>query len=149
MRSFDWIQRLPAKSVRVLALLCVFALTGAAGLLCSPSTTTAAAALEASPNKMKWEDAKAYCASKGGRLPLIGGKQSITSASPLPDKVLIDGFGPYMGPWPAGLPADSYWTGTELSDATGNAWIIVEFGARVTDMNADKANAFHRAACVK
>jgi formylglycine-generating enzyme required for sulfatase activity len=62
-------------------------------------------------NDMSWEDAQAYCTSKGGRLPLINGSASWDGKG----AASADGFGVSGSPWPAGLPTElpnCYWTGT-------------------------------------
>jgi len=75
------------------------------------------------PNEMNWSDAKAYCASKGGQLPLIGGSDSLTSA---PNGAPVDGFGSVQAKWPSILPHGDYWTGTEGRSGGGNS-VYVSF----------------------
>ena len=82
------------------------------------------------PNKMNWADAKAYCVSNGGRLPLINSKNSIPY-QPNPGTP-VDGFGSTGEKWPSSLPysdkTDVYWTGTEISNNPGLPWVVVGRG---------------------
>ena len=81
-----------------------------------------------SDTKMAWDEAKAWCEQRGGRLPLIGGSESLGGRAPIietvPTGTPIDGFGARSDPWPPGLPIDYYWTGTADSDYPSYSWII-------------------------
>jgi len=67
----------------------------------------AAGFIALAPNGMGWDEAKAYCASKGGRLPFIEGDEG-TQGTP------IAGFGSVGAKWPSGLVLHhDYWTGTK------------------------------------
>jgi len=72
-------------------------------------------------SNMNWANASAYAAAQGGRLPLINGSPSLAS---VPAGASIDGFGSIGAAWPAGLPNDMYWTGTEHSAVPGNSFWI-------------------------
>jgi len=65
-----------------------------------------------SEDRMNWADAKAWCEQQGGRLPLIGGSESLGRDDAGRQGTPIDGFGAVRDPWP-GLPDGTYWTGTE------------------------------------
>jgi hypothetical protein len=83
-------------------------------------------ALAESP--MSWADAKAYCQQQGGRLPLIGGSNSLRD---VPRDPSTDGFGHVGGPGSSGLPSGRYWTGTEVAGTPGYSWIVVDDGGLV------------------
>lgn len=83
---------------------------------------------------MPWAVAQAYCASHGGRLPLV----NQTTVSPLgmpKDKAVVEIFGSLdsFTPWPDGLGEATYWTGTE--DPNPNvfprAWTVRNFGTAI------------------
>ena len=100
------------------------------------------------PDAMNWEDAGAFCSSLGGRLPLING--SATWAWVWDEggaAVSIDGFGTDGGLWPAGVPADIYWTGTEVRGRPDAAWFVSHSNGRVYIFRARRTYSF-RVACV-
>jgi len=86
-----------------------------AELIAAEKSAKAAGFIALAPGLMNWSDAKAYCASKGGRLPLIRRTDN--------NREIIDGIGSYLGPWPSALPKCDYiadydvlfhfWSGTE------------------------------------
>ena len=74
------------------------------------------------PVAMTWDEARAYCRQRGGRLPLINNLASWDGENP-PGISSVDGFG--VTPesfWPSGLPRGIYWTGT--TDAAGDPIFI-------------------------
>jgi len=75
---------------------------------------------------MNWENAKTFCKEKGGRLPLIGGSDSLAANDARKEGIPIDGFGTVGARWPASLPNAVYWTGTEFSigPAPGHSWRV-------------------------
>ena len=75
------------------------------------------------PDKMNWKDAMAYCSSKGGRLPLIGGSNK-RPPQDTPSGTPVDGFGTVGAKWPSSLLSDYYWTGAENSLNLGYSWIV-------------------------
>jgi hypothetical protein len=75
------------------------------------------------PQKMNWRDANAYCASKGGKLPLINNAASLGSTDGF--DYFIDGFGERGSDWPDGLAYDGYWTGTTVTEDPG--WVRVVY----------------------
>jgi len=98
-----------------------------------------------SESRMTWADAKAWCEQQGGRLPLVGGSESFDD-TPSPGTPL-EGFGATGGPWPVGLPSDSwYWTGTERSIFPGNSWFVFAHDGYVS-YGASQSGTF-RVACV-
>jgi len=77
-----------------------------------------------SESRMTWADAKAWCEQQGGRLPLVGGSESLAEGN-APRTLFIDGFGAIGDSWPTGLPSGYwYWTGTAVSNFSSNAWVI-------------------------
>jgi hypothetical protein len=94
--------------------------------------------------EMTWEEAKAWCASKGGRLPRVDNSDSSNTI----ESVNIDGFGvAFDAPWPAGLPGVNLWTGTEWSGGgPGAAWAVYNNNGQVGYSGA--AGMSYRAVCV-
>jgi len=91
----------------------------------------AAGFIALAPDDMTWDDAKAYCASKGGRLPLIDGKKilsfsSNTAAFGIPKGTPIDGFDSVGANCPSGLSRSwmHYWTGTEMSNFPDEGYTV-------------------------
>lgn len=83
---------------------------------------------------MQWVVAQAYCASHGGRLPLVN--QTTVSPPGMPkNEAIVENFGGLdtFTPWPDGLGRATYWTGTE--DPTPNifprAWTVTDFGTAI------------------
>ena len=97
------------------------------------------------PGEMKWSDAKAFCASKGGKLPLIGDKNKLPSKE-VTAGIPIDGFGSRGAKWPSGLPDGRFWTGAERGNA-GDAWYVTDKEGNVYVNSADQGNTF-RVFCV-
>ena len=131
---------------RIIALL---ALTFA---LCLPLPAMAAAPLPEgiiaiAPDTMNWSDAKAYCASRGGKLPLFGGKNRLAYPDGVPSGIPVDIFGSGGEKWPPGLPFRSYWLGTERNTRPGHSWIVFSANGNVHVSFASK-NDSHRVACV-
>jgi hypothetical protein len=117
-----------------------------------PLKTDAASDLPAgfialSDTEMPWAEAKAWCAARGGRLPLINGANALSNVD---DTAIIDGFGKVGTAWsPIGLPRGYYWSGTEYSDYPGFSWSVNGYGggAYFNVYNDDKGFA-SRVACV-
>jgi len=87
-------------------------------------------ALSESP--MNWNDAKAFCQQKGGRLPRINNSDSWDGKKPPLRGIVIDGFGYGERPWEeVGLPSGDYWTGTVDSIDTGDSWSVVGYNDEV------------------
>jgi hypothetical protein len=77
--------------------------------------------IASAPGALNWSEAKDFCASKGGRLPLIDGAGS----HPGPQAgAPVDGFGSVGAAWPSDLPDGYYWTGTEDSRGPERSWVI-------------------------
>jgi len=81
-----------------------------------------------SESEMTWDQAKAWCQERGGRLPLIGGSSSLRD---VPRDPSADGFGYVGGPGASGLPGGRYWTDTEVADNPGYSWIVVDDGGLI------------------
>jgi hypothetical protein len=84
---------------------------------------------------MYWPEAKAWCADRGGKLPLINKKGSLGKAAVQdPGTVAIEGLGTlntgprdgdFTTPWSTtGLQDAWYWTGTENSDRPDSLWVV-------------------------
>ena len=71
-----------------------------------------------SETRLTWEDAKAFCEQKGGKLPLVSGDRD--SDPPL----RIEGFGRENAIAPKGLPEGLYWTGSEIGKLPNFAWLV-------------------------
>jgi hypothetical protein len=97
------------------------------------------------PDVMNWSDAQAYCASKGGRLPRIGNKNTLES---IPEGIAVEGIGARNAQWPSGLPRGAYWTDTEFSDRT-NAWGVHDVGDAVDFILGSKSDLCLRVLCVR
>jgi len=99
---------------------------------------------------MNWGDAQARGKQPGGRLPLIGGKESVsiddgTGKSGMgKNNPLIDGFGKVSSRWPVALPNDIYWTGTVDSPY---AWYVYVNGGLV-GVGFDDQGEPRRVVCV-
>jgi hypothetical protein len=135
--------------LRSLARLLVFGLTVTCLLL--PAVAGAADSLPvgfiaSAPDKMTWSDAKAYCASKGGKLPLVGGSNSLLRDA-IKKGTSIDGFGAVGAPGPSGLPNDEYWTGTEGADRPGRA-CTASGGFGNTRLSSADQGSTRRVVCV-
>jgi len=108
-------------------------------------TTLPDGVISISPDGMPWNDAQAYCASKGGHLPLFDGKKRLTAPDGgAPDKP-VELFGHYGATWPSGLPFGNYWLGTERSKAT--AWKVFNSNGKVCVTFGSKPD-YPRAVCV-
>jgi len=100
-----------------------------------------------SASEMTWTEAKTYCQQRGGRLPLIGGSESL-AADAIRSDTPIDGFGVDAGPWPARLPSDSYWTGTVNSNFPGSSFIVTDTGGS-GDVSTSQQSDTNRVVCVR
>ena len=88
-----------------------------------------------SEQKLNWNDAKAFCEVKKGKLPLLNNLTD--SGDGLGGRpAAIDGFGKEDGAWPEGLPQGQYWSGTDEPRGNGVAWRIQYFGPPNNPKNA-------------
>jgi len=139
-----------AKSV--CGLVCLFALT----LICTLGLSVPVIAAEPLPAGViamsldkTWQEAKAFCASKGGKLPLIGGKSKIASSKDIPPGTPVAGFGSVKDKWPSDLPGGMYWTGTERADRGGGvSWIIHGDNKSGVAASNDYKTRAYRVVCV-
>jgi len=104
--------------------------------------------------EMNWNDAKAFCKQKGGRLPRINGKDSLARAD-VGKNTHIDGFGALGVLWPSGIPQAVYWTDTVDFDGPGGPFFVSVFfdgpgpGPLVTLSAGDDQRSPYRVACVR
>ena len=103
----------------------------------APQASTTAGAASGLPagfiaveqTRMTWSEAKNFCEQKGGRLPLVGGRESLALANYSPG-ILIESFGrdgpPDVDRCPAGLSSGDYWTGTDFPSTNhpNSAWVV-------------------------
>ncbi|MDL2207639.1 hypothetical protein LJB82_02835 [Desulfovibrio sp. OttesenSCG-928-M16] len=116
-----------------LACLLLFALilslSSPAMVLGAEKTKLPAGVVALSESVMPWDDAKAFCAERGGKLPLIAGLSKWNGEKPPKANVPIAGFGKEGLPWnTVGLPSGSYWTGTLDADDPNISWYFYEDG---------------------
>ena len=131
---------------RIIGLLAlIFTLCLSLPAMADTADSLPAGFIAIAPGEMSWNDAKAFCQQQGGRLPLIGGSNSLGSVS---KGTLIDGFGTVSGPWPAGLPSNGCWADTENSNLPSYSWIVVkDYGGSVNVGNSYQSYTY-RAVCV-
>lgn len=97
--------------------------------------------LAAASNLMNWEDAKAYCESQGGKLPMV--HRSVPCDGTV---ISIEGFG--VGAWPSSsLFPGCYWTMLETCHPKGSSWIVCPQKKRI-GVIFDKQTSPNRVACV-
>ena len=84
-----------------------------------------------SESPMNWSDAKVFCQQQGGKLPRINKSDSWDGRG----KFTVDGFGAKGAPWPPGLPANDFWTGTVYTGDSGYSWIVDDFDGNVRALN--------------
>jgi hypothetical protein len=104
-----------------------------------------------------YEQAKAWCKERGGRLPRINDAASLTLVQiTAPRTAHIDGFGQiktgdrpvyWSTPWETRLPRYTYWTGTEDSARPGTSWIVGNGNGNVF-IGSDRHSYQNRVACV-
>jgi len=99
-----------------------------------------------SESRMTWNQAHAYCQQLGGRLPLIGGSESLDKDS-VPPGTSVDSFSARGASWPTGLFSARYWTGTANSSRSGDSWIVRNNGGEVDIGGAHQGDTL-RAVCV-
>ena len=121
--------------IKILAV-CVLAAMLAVPVVASAASEVPAGFIALAPGKMNWKDAKAYCASKGGKLPLINGINGYKRLlrDPAPKGTPIEGFGTKGAKWPSSLPYALYWTATKPSDHPDLVW-LVGFGGEGVNSN--------------
>ena len=101
-----------------------------------------------SDSRMDWAEAKAFCEQQGGRLPLIGGSESLGWDDAKKEGTAIDGFGTAGVPWPTGLSTAVRWTGTEGTGGyTGRSWVVHGSGGNVNVVNVPQSDR-NRVVCV-
>ncbi len=109
--------------------------------------------LTATPKKtLRWEDAKNFCESNGGRLPLVNETDKVAK---LTVGTPVEGFGAYGDTWPTEVPKATYWTGTTASAANVDAaWVVYVRGNKISlrggpsDGGYDNKKNTNRVLCV-
>ena len=95
-----------------------------------------------SEGNYQWENGGAYpaagfCSNQGGKLPLVNGDPSQSMAEvwgSTASIASIEGIGivdtdNWSTPWSiTGLPVGDFWTGTEVTDHSGNSWVVHDYG---------------------
>ena len=95
-----------------------------------------------SEEPLNWEDAKAFCESKGGKLPQINASGA---------KRAIDNFGTEDGPWPQGFTQCQYWTDSVATGYENYATRVLPGGPSNSpriDFNSAQKSSKLRAVCV-
>ncbi|MDR2696736.1 MAG: hypothetical protein LBC79_10220 [Deltaproteobacteria bacterium] len=96
---------------------------------------------------MTGNEAKAFCARHGGRLPRVNGSDYLAWLE-IAAETPIEGFGAQSASWPSGLPGSAYWTGTGgLAANPDHLWILINDNGRVAVFNPYPGWT-HRALCV-
>jgi hypothetical protein len=114
----------------------------------------------ASESPMNLAEAKDYCQQQGGRLPLINGASYLPWAQIInPKSAFIDGIGQittgrnrpadWATPWPAGLPGDGYWTGTENGTEHGYSYCVYDEGGVVSLVGDADPSSELRVVCIR
>jgi hypothetical protein len=107
----------------------------------------AAGVIALSSNTMNWTDAKAYCASKGGKLPLINGRTSWDGSKKR--SAYIDVFAAVDRTWPSALSSGPYWTGTlSTIGGLGRAWDVRSRDGLV-DVGSNAQKRLYPVICVR
>ena len=113
----------------------------------SKAALEAAGVIALSPNTMNWKDARVYCESKGGRLPLANGRTSWNGDGR--GFAPIEAFGAVGSPWPSWLPSDQlYWTGTRSTACLNCSWDVRINGGRV-DVGSNEQERLYRVICIR
>ena len=113
------------------------------------ATLEAAGVIALSANTMNWDDARAYCESKGGRLPLVNGNNKYWNGDGR-GFAPIEVFGAVGSPWPSWLPSDQlYWTGTRSTHGQDlRSWDVRNNGGLV-DVGSNSRNRRYRVICIR
>ena len=106
-----------------------------------------------SDDKVTFSEAKKFCRQQKGRLPLVNNTDFLEGYSDEnKEQVTIGGFSNIGAPWPAGLPDEFFWTGTQGAKDNPNLVYLVSSGDGLVradifyDINYLELTAF--AACV-
>ena len=100
-----------------------------------PTANTGTFLTGASVSTMNFAAAQAYCASHGGRLPLVNGQSTYAYLS-YNNGESVDGFGGvYSATFPPALGSDVFWTATTVTTVVGdggpagaNKWTVSDTG---------------------
>jgi hypothetical protein len=84
---------------------------------------------KSSEQRMKWKEAKEYCAKLGGRLPEVNELQSLVNYSKYDPAIDTDLFPDTKSSW--------YWTGTEVAGDSYYAWVVVFYYGSVDTSSKD------------
>ena len=107
----------------------------------------AAGVIALSPNTMNWKDAKAYCESRGGRLPGVIGRKAWNGDGR--GSAAIEVFGAVGSPWPSWLRNDiPFWTDTRSTNGPDRQWDVRNNGGRV-DVGSNSRNRSYPVICIR
>ena len=98
----------------------------------------------AGDNRMNWSRAKSYCATQGGKIPLINDSSSWDGTGTWS----VDGFGSSTSRWPSGWSGDFFWAGTEISTNPDHGWIVGDNGGYVNVYDSGDGGYGTRVVCV-
>ena len=93
---------------------------------------------------MNWSRAKSYCATQGGKIPLINDSSSWDGTGTWS----VDGFGSSTSRWPSGWSGDFFWAGTEISTNPDHGWIVGDNGGYVNVYDSGDGGYGTRVVCV-
>ncbi|MDL2216992.1 hypothetical protein LJB81_04610, partial [Desulfovibrio sp. OttesenSCG-928-M14] len=102
---------------------------------------------------MDWSNARSYCASHGGTLPLVNDDTSQSTTQVSGGTAKIDGIGVvdtalWNTPWPVVLPGGVYWTGTEVTGSPGRSWFVGAYGGGFVDVDTGGQGLVSGVVCV-
>lgn len=99
-----------------------------------------------SPNPMSWSAAKNFCASKGGKLPLVNNAEVLKDAT---KGMPVDGFGAIGDKWSAGVDGDKYyWLGTTPTPAPHKRAYSVGTSRGITSVSESMSGGQNLVVCV-
>jgi len=96
--------------------------------------------------RMSRDTAQDYCASNGGKLPLVSGSDSLSF--PITADASVEAFGRRGIPWPSDLAVNGYWTGTLVSNLPGFSWNAYGAGGYVNINITPSRGVTDRVVCV-
>lgn len=124
----------------------LFALMGMFFLALPVAASAAGDFVAQSPNPMSWSDAKKFCESKDGKLPLVNNVEVLEDVTKgLP----VDGFGAIGDKWSAGVDGDKYyWLGTTPTPAPHKRAYSVGTRRGITSVSESMSGGQNLVVCV-